>query len=63
MARPMTQNSSRPGGPGDIHDSADAAKVKSVVRRSIAQSLAAHFPPPEDVPAELRKLLKRLDKI
>jgi hypothetical protein len=60
---PMTQDDSRTAGPSELHDLADRAKVKAVVRHSIAQSLAAHFPPPEDLPPELRELVERLDKI
>lgn len=63
MTRHMTQDNSRTGGPGGLYDLADNAKVKAIVRRSIAQTLATHFPPAEDVPPELRELLERLDKI
>ena len=62
MPQAMTKDASRTGGYSELHDLADAAKVKAVVRRSIAQSLAAHFPPAEELPPELRKLLERLAK-
>ena len=51
------------GDSGELHDVADGAKVKAVVRHSIAQSLEAHFPPVEDLPPELRELIERLDEI
>ena len=54
---------SRTGGSGELHDVPDGAKVKAAVRHSIAQSLAAHFPPVEDLPPELRELIERLGKI
>jgi hypothetical protein len=45
----------------ELHDLADRAKLEQIVRRSIAQSLPAHFPPLEELPPQLRALLERLD--
>jgi hypothetical protein len=40
-----------------------AVKLRTAILYSIAQSLAAQFPPPEDPPAELRKILERIEEI
>jgi hypothetical protein len=59
----MTEGGSRTGSPGELHDPADVAKIKAVVRRTIGQSLGAHFPPAEDLPPKLRELIERLGKV
>jgi hypothetical protein len=40
-----------------------AVKLRTAILYSIAQSLAAQFPPPEDPPAELREMLERIEEI
>ena len=47
-------------GCAELHDLV-TAKLRAAIRYSLAQSLAAYFPPPEDPPPELRALLKRCD--
>jgi hypothetical protein len=37
-------------------------KLRTAIRYSLAQSLAAYFPPSEEPPPELRALLDRLDE-
>jgi hypothetical protein len=59
----VTQNDDRMGGKPELHDLANRAKLGQIVRRSIAQSLPAHFAPLEELPPQLRALLERLDKI
>jgi hypothetical protein len=59
----VTQNDDRMGGKAELHDLANRAKLEQIVRRSIAQSLPAHFAPLEELPPQLRALLERLDKI
>ena len=38
-----------------------AVKLRTAILYSIAQSLAAQFPPPEEPPPELQAILERLD--
>jgi hypothetical protein len=59
----LTQNDKRTGGNAELHDSAERAKLEQIVRRSIAQSLPAHFAPLEELPPQLRALLERLARI
>jgi hypothetical protein len=40
-----------------------AARLKSAIRYSIAQSLVEYFPPSEEPPPELRALMGRLDEM
>jgi hypothetical protein len=47
----------------EFYEAAIGAKLKAAIRYSLAQSLAAYFPPPEEPPPELRELLKRLGEM
>ena len=55
----MPQNDNGTGGNAELHDLADRAKLEQIVRRSIAQSLPAHFAPLEELPPRPRALLER----
>ena len=46
----------------ELHDlTVLGAKLRVAIRYSLAQSLVAYFPPPEEPPPELRVLLERID--
>jgi hypothetical protein len=47
----------------EYYEAAIGAKLRAAIRYSLAQSLAAYFPPPEEPPPELRELLERLDEM
>ena len=46
----------------EFYEAAIGAKLRAAIRYSLAQSLAAYFPPPEEPPPEWRALLERLDE-
>jgi hypothetical protein len=47
----------------EYYEAAIGAKLRAAIRYSLAQSLVAYFPPPEEPPPELRALLERLDEM
>ena len=44
------------------HWPALAPKMKEAIRLSVAKSLAQQYPPPADIPPELRELLARMEE-
>jgi hypothetical protein len=56
----VTHNDDRSEGDAELHNLAQRAKLEQVVRRSIGQSLPAHFTVLEELPPHLRALLDRL---
>jgi hypothetical protein len=47
----------------EFYEAAISAKLRAAIRYSLAQSLAAYFPPSEEPSPELRALLERLDEM
>jgi hypothetical protein len=47
---------------GTLYSAALPSDVNRTLRQSFMQSLGQYFPPPEDIPPELRDLLARLDQ-
>ena len=47
---------------GTPHTSALPSDFHQTLRQSLMKSLGQYFPPPEDIPPELGKLLARLDE-
>jgi hypothetical protein len=60
----MTPNGNAAADTAEYYESAALpTKLRSAIQNSLAQSLAAYFPPPEEPPPELRVLLNRLDEM
>ena len=58
---PMMPDANRVEEAVELHDL--AIKLRTAILYSIAQSLAAQFPPSAEPPPELRTILERLDKL